>query len=630
MEGIINLRDLADAKLDAQSLERFINGDVDAEVLTRLSQQYPSLQNFLFQFQKYNSRAYKTFVEMDADKANISLKTKVTVTNDATESNNGDWQWDGAVFTKSTYDPLTQAKAYTNNHVLGRELELTQPSQILGATAGLNSTPTQFEVLSNHINFTDGCYVGENGELFPYSTIRLSDYIPASVGASFTIKPSLIYIGAIYDKNLQFLEVILGEDEGSISTFTVINPATAFIRFNISIVDMNRVYANINKTALPWLSVTPDNIVDALETINNVDSSTNLLKDATFTNGGYIDNTNIVREYESYKYTNNFILIEPLSRYVISFASTFVGVFFDENYNFIGAIPSSTIEGTSNYEFSTPSDARYVKLNISITYDTIQSLKLKGYNLAVKPKSAWQNKTIAWYGTSIPAGYPYSNSDAERDIHSHANLAVHDLGGRIINKCVPAGGVSTGVALSFARASDAINYQNSLLNLIGTVDEPDLVVFDYGVNDYDQDPIDIDAFDPNDPYDLGNTGTKTKLDTREISTFIGGYNTIIDAMLTAKPDLKFCFITHFSNDNANPSIAKKQDNWKKLTQCQQALADYWSAPILNLHEKTGYRNRNNFDSITPVMPDHIHPASGDGRSVEQLRNIVRGFLISIA
>lgn len=56
------------------------------------------------------NRAYKTYVAMDADKTNIPAKSKVTVTNDAIESNNGDWQWDGVVFTKSTYDALNQAK----------------------------------------------------------------------------------------------------------------------------------------------------------------------------------------------------------------------------------------------------------------------------------------------------------------------------------------------------------------------------------------------------------------------------------------------------------------------------------------------------------------------------------------
>jgi len=57
------------------------------------------------------NRAYKTYAAMDADKANIPAKSKVTVTNDSTASNNGDWNWDGTTFTKSAYDPVSQAAA---------------------------------------------------------------------------------------------------------------------------------------------------------------------------------------------------------------------------------------------------------------------------------------------------------------------------------------------------------------------------------------------------------------------------------------------------------------------------------------------------------------------------------------
>ncbi|QOW49277.1 exo-alpha-sialidase [Acinetobacter sp. YH12138] len=62
------------------------------------------------------NKAYKTYALMDADKTNIPAKSKVTVTNDETASNNGDWQWDGAAFTKSSYDPLTQAKQYSESY----------------------------------------------------------------------------------------------------------------------------------------------------------------------------------------------------------------------------------------------------------------------------------------------------------------------------------------------------------------------------------------------------------------------------------------------------------------------------------------------------------------------------------
>ncbi|WP_228277843.1 hypothetical protein [Acinetobacter haemolyticus] len=52
------------------------------------------------------NKAYLTYAAMDTDKANIPANSKVTVTNDSDSTKNGDWQWDGATFTKSIYDPL--------------------------------------------------------------------------------------------------------------------------------------------------------------------------------------------------------------------------------------------------------------------------------------------------------------------------------------------------------------------------------------------------------------------------------------------------------------------------------------------------------------------------------------------
>jgi len=571
-------------------------------------------------------KAYTTLALAQAAQSSLPANTAIEVTNDG--ANNGTYQWNGTTLTKSSYDPLSQAKTYTNKYVLGREVESVKPLSLLGAATNPTGPTVQLEILGNHVNFTDGFYIGAGGEVFPLGTTRISDYIPVKPNDSFTITPSATYIAAVYDKQLQFLGILSGVEGGTTATITITQADAAFVRFNASTVVSTRIYANVKQTTLPWLYATPDNIVDALPIILNPSNSGNLLAGASFTEGGFINNTNTVVAFTSYKYTNDYIKVFPFARYVISLASIYVGVYFDESYNFIGAITGSTADGTNNFEFTTPANARYVKVNI-FSSDAVQSLSLKNAGLGLVPKSGWINKTIAWYGTSIPAGYPHSNNDAERDVFSHANLAVHDLGGKIINKCVPAGGVGSGVALSFVRTTDAINYQNSLIDLIGTVNEPDLVVFDYGVNDYDQDPADINAFDPNDPFDSGNTGTKTKLNTRDTSTLIGAYNTIINAMLTAKPSMKFCFITHFSNDNANPGIATKQDFFKKLNLVIEALAEYWSVPVLSLHKKTNYRNRYSFNSITPAMPDHIHPASGNGESVESLRNIVRDFLVSI-
>ncbi|HHM2325282.1 TPA: exo-alpha-sialidase [Acinetobacter baumannii] len=60
------------------------------------------------------NKAYKTYAAMDADKANIPINSKVTVTNDPDPTKNHDWQWDGSTFTASAYDPIKQAAQYTD------------------------------------------------------------------------------------------------------------------------------------------------------------------------------------------------------------------------------------------------------------------------------------------------------------------------------------------------------------------------------------------------------------------------------------------------------------------------------------------------------------------------------------
>lgn len=62
----------------------------------------------------FTQKAYLTEAAMIADKANIPANTSVDVTNDATSTKNGTYAYNGTVFTKSAYDPLTQAKSYAD------------------------------------------------------------------------------------------------------------------------------------------------------------------------------------------------------------------------------------------------------------------------------------------------------------------------------------------------------------------------------------------------------------------------------------------------------------------------------------------------------------------------------------
>lgn len=61
-------------------------------------------------------KAYQTLALAQAAQATLPANTVIEVTNDG--ANNGTYQWNGTTLTKSVYDPLTQAKAYTDSNLV--------------------------------------------------------------------------------------------------------------------------------------------------------------------------------------------------------------------------------------------------------------------------------------------------------------------------------------------------------------------------------------------------------------------------------------------------------------------------------------------------------------------------------
>ena len=93
------------------------------------------------------NRAYLTYDIMIADQANIPAKSKITVTNDPTSSKNGDYQFDGTSFTKSGYDILVQAKAYTDAELLKNQPSARTISLTEGVETTINATQANDEIL---------------------------------------------------------------------------------------------------------------------------------------------------------------------------------------------------------------------------------------------------------------------------------------------------------------------------------------------------------------------------------------------------------------------------------------------------------------------------------------------------
>ena len=317
-------------------------------------------------------------------------------------------------------------------------------------------------------------------------------------------------------------------------------------------------------------------------------------------------------------------------------------VYFDENKvccgNFVG-------NGSLTAKTTTPpAGAYYLRMNydtryLSSTYLTVY-FNVDTYNLnpivAISPDSIAALKPlsglkVAWYGTSIPHGYPYQNT--AQDTYSYANRAVTELGGIIQNRCVSGGFIisATNTADTHNQTSrftdidpegtyySAVNYQTKIVDLIGTADEPDIFVFDWGANDgqfYQSyfNGINLDTVD---------------ITTEDIKTFIGAYNTIIKALLTAKPKARIFLVTHYSDDGQSNEMTRK-DGYRTMNRLIEKIADYWHIPCNSVYKKTGWiYNRNGISNIrSQWCKDGIHPAnSANVESIKFLTKIHKQFLM---
>lgn len=173
------------------------------------------------------NKAYLTYADMDADKTNIPANSKVTVTNDATSSNNGDWQWSGTSFTKSVYDPLTLSKTYTNAEIAK------------GKTETLNIVDLKLEggdlALITGTEFTFDGYINTTGAFVSSGAgYKATDFI--YVESAQTIKSSLhagntVSTLAFYDKDKAFISSVLG-NSSLVERLSTIPANACFIRIS--------------------------------------------------------------------------------------------------------------------------------------------------------------------------------------------------------------------------------------------------------------------------------------------------------------------------------------------------------------------------------------------------------------
>lgn len=266
------------------------------------------------------------------------------------------------------------------------------------------------------------------------------------------------------------------------------------------------------------------------------------------------------------------------------------------------------------------------------------------------PLDYWKGKKIVWLGTSIPAGsgtnaYPY--------------MLAQRLGATIANQSVGSSPIRGGLdafatsddpygwsGSSYTRVTRALshsvaikqsfidNYDSKWKSLVtggpaslsdtdkanilgysyvnrlaGNLDA-DLFVIDHGINDF--------LWIQERGGDVASLLTPA-VDTRNINTFYGGMNVVIDYILSQNPRARILIVGFYEN-NLRPQVS----------QIQLKSAQLWEYQIVKLWERTGWSQQVLTGSdgagktLTQYwMPDNLHPHSDTtGKANTLLANIL--------
>jgi len=137
------------------------------------------------------------------------------VTNDGTSANNGLYQWNGTVWTKSIYDPLAQAAADATTKANAAEVN---------AKSYTDSITTDISAAS----FTVDGYISATGALLTSASFKSTDFIKVVPSQSYRIYSKVAGAArhAWYDKNQVFISAF-GDDQTTLTEKTYTAPANA-------------------------------------------------------------------------------------------------------------------------------------------------------------------------------------------------------------------------------------------------------------------------------------------------------------------------------------------------------------------------------------------------------------------
>lgn len=298
-------------------------------------------------------KAYQTLALAQAAQASLPVNTVIEVTNDSTALNNGTYQWNGTTLTKSAYDPLTQAKTYTDasiNNIFSNDINIADLSK---STAGY------------YVIYSDGA-IAVNAAfsvLGAYGIIPSTLYqVPADYSQQF----------AFYDENMVYISGLASAD----SNHQFTTPSNArYIKLSVPNSQLARFMlckaSEYPSTYTPF-DVKKSTLKIDVEQIVGFDSSVQKiahLHDINLVNVNKVLDSHYVSYVTGEVFPNSafvatdFIKIQGVTEYQNTAGNNQQLAFYDENKVYISGLPTTA----PTDKFITPANAKYIRLTIHKT-----------------------------------------------------------------------------------------------------------------------------------------------------------------------------------------------------------------------------------------------------------------------
>ena len=103
---------------------------------------------------------------------------------------------------------------------------------------------------------------------------------------------------------------------------------------------------------------------------------------------------------------------------------------------------------------------------------------------------------------------------------------------------------------------------------------------------------------------------KINIGTRNLATFAGGYNTILDAIFESSPFQNVVLLSTIYNQGNLHSFIKSLSNFDNVNRTIKAISEYWNVPYIDITKQALFTHKAN-ENLIAKMADRLHPAASN-------------------